>query len=115
MLCQLKYRTKNFNRGLFVIALILISFTAGMAATVHQLGPGDGPHKPEPVDLCRYEVEGCVTYVAYRTIVIDGVTNLKTPLNWTLPQVADRVWIKYWVNPDGVKVACSMSIIGTCI
>ena len=106
---------KNLCKGLFVIAVIAMSFTAGMAGSKNQLHPGDGPNKPEPVDICRYEAEGCVTYVALRTIVIDGETTFKTPLDWTLPQVGDKVWIKYWVNPDGEKVACDRAIIGTCL
>ena len=118
MASQLKCYGKIFNVRSFLIALIVISFSAGLVAGMQNPAPGEGQNRagrPDSEDPCRYEVTGCVTYVAYRTIVLDGVTILKTPLHWTLPQVDDRVSITYWVNPDGEKVACSMTIIGTCL
>ena len=115
---QLKCYTKSFNMRSFLIALIVMSFTAGLVAGMNNPAPGDGQNqaeRPDFEDPCVYEVTGCVTAVGHRTIVLDGVTTIKTPIAWTLPQVDDRVWVKYWVNPDGEKVACSMSIIGTCL
>ena len=111
---------KSFAKGLFVIFFVAMSAVAVPAAFAQTDGKKPGhenpdPGKPEPVDICTNIAEGCVTYTAYRTIVIDGVTTFKTPLNWTLPQVDDEIRIKYWVNPDGVKVACDMEIIGTCL
>jgi len=115
---QLNCYTKSFSKRTFVIALFVMIFTAGLVAGTQNPVPGDGEYKagrPDPVDVCRYEVTGCVTYTAYRTIVLDDATRIKTPIAWTLPQVGSKVWIKYWINPDGVKVACSMAIIGTCL
>ena len=42
------------------------------------------------------------------------MTVFKTPLNWAPPEVDEKIWVKYWVNPDGVKVACAMGFIEDC-
>jgi hypothetical protein len=111
---------KSSTKGLFVILLIVMSFVAVPAvfALSGEENPGYGnnndPGPPEPVDICTNEAEGCVTYVAYRTIVINGVTTFKTPISFNYPEIDDKVLIKYWVNPDGVKVACAIAFIGTC-
>jgi len=110
---------KSSTKGLFVIALIVMSFVAvpaAFAGTEAYKNPGyqnDDPGKPDGYDPCTHEVEGCVSYVAYRTIVIDGVY-FKTPITWNYPQVDDEIWVKYWVNPDGVNVVCDQEILGFC-
>ena len=111
---------KISTKGLFVIALIVMSFVA-VPAVLAESGrynnPGyqnDDPGKPDFEDPCVNIVVGCVTATGYRTIVLDDSTVIKTPLNWALPVVDEKIWVKYWVNPDGVKVACDMGFIEFC-
>ena len=112
---------KSSTKGLFLVLLIVMSFVAVPAVFAgsepYNNNPGyqnDDPGKPTPIDICTNFAQGCVTYVGYRTILIDDDIMFKTPLNWILPQVGDEVQIGYWVNPDGVNVACSLEYIGIC-
>jgi hypothetical protein len=108
---------KCSTKGLLVIVLIVMSLVALPAAfagtkTHHSNNPDPG--KPDFEDPCINIVEGCVTATGYRTIVLDDSTVIKTPLNWVLPEVDEKIWVKYWVNPDGEKVACEMHFIEYC-
>jgi len=104
---------KKMNKRLFVITLIamsLITVSSVFAGVATNNSKNDDPGKSD-YELPTYELVGCVTAVYYRTIVIDDLTVIKTPIAWTLPQVNDVVWIEYWVNADGVKVICDMEIL----
>ena len=111
---------KSSTKGLFVIVLIVMSLVAvpaAFAGTEAYNNPGyqnDDPGKPDFEDPCVNIVVGCVTATGYRTIVLDDATVIKTPLNWVLPEMDEKIWVKYWVNPDGVKVACAMEFIEYC-
>ena len=113
---------KNSTRGLFVIALIVMSFLAVPAVFAgtgaqNQNNTGsqnDDPGSDDDYDPCVNYLEGCVTATGYRTIVLDDTTVIKTPIAFALPEVDEKIWVKYWVNPDGVKVACAMRFIEYC-
>ena len=111
---------KSSTKGLFVIVFIVMSFVAVPAVFAESEAynnPGyqnDDPGKPPPIDICVNYVEGCVIATGYRRIVLADETVIKTPLNWALPEEDDKIWVEYWVNPDGVKVACAMGFIEYC-
>jgi hypothetical protein len=113
---------KSSTKRLFVIVLIVMSFVAvpavfaGTGTEAHNyLGnQNDDPGKPDFEDPCIIVVTGCVTATGYRTIVLDYTTAIKTPIAFALPDVDEIIWVKYWVNPDGVKVACAWGFIDYC-
>ena len=108
---------KSSTKGLFVIALIVMSLVAvpaAFAGTNNNYSNNPDPGKPDFEDPCVNIVVGCVTATGYRTIVLDDTTIIKTPLRWDLPELDEKIWVKYWVNPDGVKVGCAKGFIEYC-
>ncbi|WP_300465293.1 hypothetical protein [Desulfobacula sp.] len=109
---------KSSTKSLFVIVLIVMSFVAVPAVFAQErntYNQNDDAGQPDFYDPCVNILEGCVTATAYRTIVLDYTNAFKTPITFPMPDVDEKISVKYWVNPDGVKVACNWYFIEYCV
>jgi len=106
---------KSSIKTLFVILAIVMSFVAVQAVWAGT-GPGNGSESPgSEGPSCTAVVSGEVTALdKYSgTIVVDDETTINgIPLPWLDINVGDSVVVNCLVSPDGIYVACYLTING---
>ena len=108
---------KRFNKTLFVILVVVMSFVAvpavfaGTGTGSGSEGPGNGSGGP----ICTAVVAGEVTALDKYSgeIVVDDETTISgIPLPWLDINVGDQVVVNCLVSLDGKYVACYLTING---
>ena len=108
---------KSSKKILCVLLAVVMSLVA-VPAVFAGTGPGygsEGPGSGSGGPICTAVVAGEVTALDEYTgtIVVDGETTIEgIPLLWLDITVGDQVVVNCFVSPDGMYVACYLTING---